>query len=135
MQVFISHSVAGKDLARKVAEVLNASGFQAWDWSYDLFPGDNWGEELGRALKSSEAMVVLLTSDFPQSPFVQSEISYALGQLQYEGRVIPVIAAPPEELPPDKVPWILNRFHPINLLETGPEEGLQRIAQALRQAA
>ena len=135
MKVFISHAVADKDLAGRVAATLKESGFQVWDES-QVLPGDNWGEQLGQALRDSQAMVVLLTPQAVQSPNVTLEVGYALGQLAYKGRVVPVIAAPPDQLPRDKIPWVLSKFHTVNL--TGAEqeeEGLKRIAQVLQEAA
>ena len=130
MKVFISHAFADNDLARRVAEALRSSGFQVWDES-QVLPGDNWGEKLGEALRESEAMVILLTPDSLQAPNVTYELGYALGKKDFKGRVVPVLAAPPEQLPRENIPWVLRKFHMINLAE----EGLQRIAQALEEAA
>jgi hypothetical protein len=135
MNVFISHAAADKDLARRVADVLKASGFQVWWDESQVLPGDNWGEKLGQALDTSDAMVVLLTRDSLQSPNVSYEIGYALGKKDYKGRVVPVIAAPPDQLPRDKIPWVLSKFPTVNLGEGGAEEGLRRIAQVLQEAA
>jgi hypothetical protein len=134
MKVFISHAFADKDLAQQVADVLRASGFQVWDES-QVLPGDNWGEKLAEALQDSDAMVVLLTRNSLQSPNVSYEIGYALGKKAYKDRVVPVIVGSPKQLPRDKIPWVLNRFHVIDLAETGSEEGLRRIAQVLQEAA
>ena len=134
MKVFISHASADQDLARRVADVLKASGFQVWDES-QVLPGDNWGEKLGQALEGSDAMVVLLTRHAVQSPNVSFEIGYALGKKDYKGRVVPVIAAPPDQLPKDKIPWVLSRFPTVNLADGGADEGLKRIAQVLQEAA
>jgi hypothetical protein len=134
MKVFISYAFPDKDLARRVADALRASGFQVWD-DAQVSPGDNWAEQLGQALQDADAMVVLLTPNSLQSPNVSYEICYALGKKGYKGRVVPVIAASNEQLPPDKIPWVLSRLHMINLVEFGSEEGLKKIAQVLQEAA
>ena len=134
MKVFISHALADKDLAQGVAEALRASGFQVWDES-QIFPGDNWGAQFGQALQDADAMVVLLTPHFLQAPNIQYDISYALGNRDYKGRVVSVIAASPDQLPRDEIPWVLNKLPMINLTETGREEGFKRIAQVLQKAA
>lgn len=81
-------------------------------------------------------MVVLLTPDALASRFVQSEISYALGQASYGHRVIPVFVGSPDQIPEDRIPWILRRLKGIVLPEPGKdEEGIAQIASALKQVA
>jgi hypothetical protein len=58
-----------------------------------------------------------------------------LGEEGYKGRVIPVLAASPEQLPKEDIPWILHKFHIIQLQDQEKdEEGLRSIAQALQEA-
>jgi hypothetical protein len=134
MKIFISHSFADQELADRVAAGLKASGFQVWDES-EVLPGDNWGEKLAQALQDADAMVVLLTPASLRSAKVSHELSYALGKKNYKGRVVPVLAAPPEQLPHDRIPWVLSKFRTVNLVETGPEEGVKQIAEVVREAA
>ena len=79
MKVFISHSHADAPLAARVSEALRRSGLEVWDTDLDVLPGDNWAAEVARALEESEAMVVLLTQDAINSPYVRREMEYALG--------------------------------------------------------
>jgi len=134
MKVFISHAAADDDLARRVADSLKRSGFLVWDIS-DVLPGDNWGEKLAEALQGSDAMVVLLTPNSVRAANVTAEVGYALGQKRYKGRLIPVIAASPEQLPRDDIPWVLTRMKTVTLAGVDREEGLRQIAEALRSAA
>ena len=81
-------------------------------------------------------MVVLLTPNSLHSPNLSYEVGYALGQADYKGRVIPVIAAPPEQLSKEDIPWVLYKFPMIYLRDQEKdEEGLRKIAQALQEAA
>ena len=134
MKVFISHAATDAKLAERVAHVLREAGFQVWDET-QILPGDNWGTQLAEALQESEAMVVLLTPNSLNSPNLNHEVGYALGNEGYKGRVIPVLAASPEQLPKEDVPWILHKFHIIQLQDQEQdEEGLRSIAQALQEA-
>jgi hypothetical protein len=138
MKVFISHSDADADLAKRVADTLKRSGFQVWDAgdNSQVLPGDNWGEKLAQALEESSAMVILLTPNSVKSPHVTHELSFALGNTNYKGRVIPVLAAPPEQLPMDQIPWILGHFQMIRLLDEERDgKAIQQIADALLAAA
>jgi TIR domain len=134
MKVFISHASTDVKLAKRVAHVLREAGFQVWDET-QILPGDNWGTQLAEALQESEAMVVLLTPNSLHSPHLGHEVGYALGNEGYKGRVIPVLAASPEQLPKADIPWILQKFHTIQLQDQEKdEEGLRSIAQALHEA-
>lgn len=133
MKVFISHVDTDTALAQQIAETLRSEGFEVWDYSRVL-PGDNPGEVLAEALREGEAMVVLMTPHAAGAARVQAEISYALGQMNYAWRVIPVYTAPPESLPRDDVPWILERFRSVHLGEHPSEAQLHRIAEILQTA-
>ena len=136
MQVFLSYSPSDESLATRVRSALEESGLQVWDASRDILPGDNWAEHISEALKHSEAMVVLLTQSSVQSPWVQREIEYALGNPAYAKRLIPVLAGDPETFPQEKIPWILNRLSMVSLPEAdGTDEEIRKIAQLLKEAA
>ena len=135
MKVIISHAATDTKLAKRVADVLREADFQVWDET-QILPGDNWGTQLAEALQESGAMVVLLTPNSLHSPNLSYEVGYALGKEGYKGRVIPVVAASPEQLPKEDIPWILHKFHMIHLQDQQKdEEGLRSIAQALQGAA
>src|SRR5713226_783679 len=135
VKVFISHAAADAELARRVGSVLREAGFQVWDYADEILPGENWGQKLGEALQESDAMVVLLTPDSLRAQNVNYEIGYALGKADYRGRLIPVIAAPPEQLTPESIPWVLSRLRTVRLSDQEQEGGLRRIVEALREAA
>lgn len=135
MKVFISHASADEALAHEVSDTLRRAGLEVWDGS-DILPGENWAAKVAVALQESEAMVVLLTPDALRSSNVRYEIAYALGDKGYSNRLIPVLAASPEQLPKDEIPWILNTFQTVSLprSENG-DKGLERIAHLLTAAA
>lgn len=132
MKVFISHAFTEAKLAKRVADSLKEDGFQVWD-SAEILPGDNWGDKLAKALQEAEAMVVLLTPESLKSFNVVSDISYAIGEENYQGRVIPVIASSLDNLDREHIPWILKKFRMIYVpnLEQDNQQ-LKEITQALK---
>jgi len=133
MKVFISHAGADETFVRKVVAGLEEAGFEAWDASREILPGDNWADKTARALQESEAMVVLLSPDALRSGSVRREIDYALGEQRYSNRLIPVL---PKELNEEEIPWILRHLRMIQLGgDAKEEEGIHQIAQALLEAA
>ncbi len=133
MKVFISHADVDETFVKKLAAGLEEAGFEAWDASREILPGDNWADKTARALQESEAMVVLLSPDALRSGSVRREIDYALGEQRYSNRLIPVL---PKELNEEEIPWILRHLRMIQLGEdVKEEEGIHQIAQALLEAA
>ena len=133
MKVFISHADTDEAFVKKIAAGLEEAGFEAWDASREILPGDNWADKTARALQESEAMVVLLSPDALRSSWVRREIDYALSEQRYSNRLIPVL---PKELTEEEVPWILRHLRMVQLGEdVKEEEGIHQIAQALLETA
>lgn len=136
MQVFISHSHSDSPLAARVSEALRKAGLDVWNHDLDVLPGDNWAAEVARALDESEAMVVLVTPDALRSPYVRSEIGFALGSKNYDNRLIPVAVGGREQLPTREIPWIVRQLPWVEL--ANPESGdpeVEPIANAIRNLA
>ena len=134
MKVFISYAHSDEALAQKIVATLGEAGLEVWN-DHEILPGDNWAEQVAQALKESEAMVVLLTPEATRSRWVRHEIEYALGEKRYSKRLIPVLVGDSTDFSQEDIPWILWRFQMIKLAEYDKEEeGIQQIAQALREA-
>lgn len=135
MKVFLSHSKSDETVARKVASALQDAGMEVWDHHIEILPGDNWAEKIARALRESEAMVVLLSPDALRSEWLHKEIEYALGEKRYSNRLIPVLIPPPETFSQENIPWILKKLNMIELSKYEDDEGIKQITQAILKAA
>lgn len=136
MKVFISFCYNDEPLARRVIDALKKSGLDVWDPDQEILLGDNWAEKVAKGLKESDSMVVLLTPGALKSNMVHREISYALGEKHFNGRLIPVFIGSPKNFQENSIPWILRRLKTVNLPEHGQrDEDLQQIAQALKEVA
>jgi len=109
MQVFVSHSGVSPALAQQAAGVLRKHDLNTWLAEDNLLPGDNIYEEIAKALKASDAMLVLVSPDAKDSTNASAELGYALGGRQFSHRVFPVVVGTGQvgELP-DAVPWVLR---------------------------
>lgn len=135
MQVFMSYAAADEALAHRLSVTLRKAGLDVWDGT-EILPGENWAAKVAEALQESRAMVVLLTPDSLRSSHVKHEISFALGDEHYDHRLIPVLAAPPHQLPREEIPWILNNLQMVSLLKhEQDEEGFVRVAQVIKEAS
>jgi hypothetical protein len=136
MKVFISYSHETKALAKKVGEALKRAGLEAWNHEQEILPGDNWAQKIAQALEESQAMVVLLSPDSLDSTMVRREIEYALSSKHFNKRLIPVLVGSEDDLPLEKLPWILSHLNVIKMPAYGrQEEGIDRITQALQAVA
>jgi hypothetical protein len=127
-RIFISHSPTDAAWTKDLSKNLERRGFRVFLSSDLLLPGANWRLEIGKALESAEAMVVLLSPATDHSFTVWQDIQYALGAERFQGRLIPV-----EVEPAQNYPWILNQ---LNWIRTGGDVALagDGIAQILQAA-
>jgi hypothetical protein len=126
-QVFLSYSDADAGIARELGDTLADAGFDVF--SADMtYPGDNTPLIVGRALASSDAMVVIVSPQSAKSSAVRRETQYAMGSLRYKNKLIPVIVRPTREMP-----WIFKRFGVIDAKKNRRKAGAE-IVRRLRQA-
>lgn len=137
MKVFISHSSRDEALVSKVVSYLEQAGFEVWYDEREVLPGDNPGEKIGQGLRESDAMIVLLTPNaLRQFSIIRPYIEYALTQIRFEGRLIPVLAGHAEEFRGWSMPWIFDHLPIISLEENGRiDEDLDQITELLKKAA
>ncbi|HJT26514.1 MAG TPA: toll/interleukin-1 receptor domain-containing protein [Pyrinomonadaceae bacterium] len=136
MKVFINNSQQAKPLARLIVKALRQAGLDVWYDEDEIYPGDNWAKITGEGLEASDAMVVLLTPDAPDSPNVQRNVSFALINNRYAWRVIPVLAGIDEAVALENFAWIITYLKTIKIPTVDKqEEGIDKITQALRAVA
>ncbi len=133
MKVFVSHASADIELAKRLVESLRSTGLSVWFDLEEVFPGDNWALEIGKALEASDAMVVLLTPEADRSANVQFDIGYAIGNRKFKGKLIPLI---PEEAESGvgHYPW-MHAVQIVHFRRGRVEEGAAQVALILQQAA
>ena len=140
MKVFLSHSSTyyrdDRDLIRKITDELKRAGMDVWDDSVEVLPGDNWAQVTSQALEESQAMVVLLTPESADSKWLHWDIEFALGNVAYKNRLIPVLIGDPNKFSPESIPWIFKHLKVINLPDpVKNDENIKLIAEAIKQTA
>ncbi|HEY0762657.1 MAG TPA: TIR domain-containing protein [Pyrinomonadaceae bacterium] len=136
MQVFLSHSSKDRDLIRKITDELKRAGMDVWDDTREIWSGDNWAQMTSQALEESQAMVVLLTPESMDTKWIKWNIGFALGNIAYERRLIPVLVGDPNQFSKEQIPWIFKHLKVINLPDNGKnDENIKQIADALKAAA
>jgi TIR domain len=135
MNVFISHSADDRALAQRLATSLKEAGMKVW-FDTQIKPGENIRERISEALAEADAMVMLVTKSWLASPFMSSDLEYALGHEEFKGRLFSVIADPRVHESRSEIPWILKRFPVFRFSGADPdEESVGEITRALATAA
>lgn len=75
-RVFLSYAREDEAVARRLAELLGEEGHEVW-WDRDLHGGAQFEEEIDRALKGADAVVVLWSGAATKSGWVKDEASEA----------------------------------------------------------
>ncbi|MCC6580241.1 MAG: toll/interleukin-1 receptor domain-containing protein [Phycisphaeraceae bacterium] len=125
MKVFLSYSNEDSQFAGKLAAALERHGLRVWR-AESMLPGDNWADEVSRALRSSDAMVVLISPASMKSPWVLKEIEFALGSPRFSHRLVPVVI----RATPD-APWILRNLEMMDANQNSVEHLATSIADRL----
>jgi hypothetical protein len=126
MKVFLSYALRDRHVAERLTEGLQRAGLEVWAAEKEVLPGDNYGLQIGRALESADAMVVLVSPESMQSASVQSEINYALGASNFAGRLVPAIVRPTRAMP-----WIMERFPSVKV-GADVEQAARKLVEILR---
>jgi hypothetical protein len=131
LKVFLCHSSGDKPTVRKLYHQLRNDGFSPWLDEEDLIPGQNWRQEISKAVKQSDVVLVCLSkTSINKIGFVQREIKYALDVAEeMPDGLIYIIPVKFEEC---EIPESLRKWQWVNLHS---ENGYQRLIVALNKRA
>lgn len=86
--VFISYHHDDFDFAVNLRRELKSAGFGTWMDDEGIYAGEDWRQEIDRAIHESFALIVILSPKATESEYVTYEWSFALGA---EIKVIPIL--------------------------------------------
>ncbi|MZE79712.1 toll/interleukin-1 receptor domain-containing protein [Streptomyces xinghaiensis] len=90
-RVFLSYSRKDSDYARRLCARLEGRLGEIWvDWQA-IHPSEEWRESIAEAIRTSDAVVVLLSRDALASPYCWDECRQAIKQRK---RILPVVIDP-----------------------------------------
>ena len=138
MKVFLSHSSNDRDLLQKITDEPTQAGMEVWDDTREIYPSDNWAQVTSQALEESQAMVVLFTPESIDSKWIKWSIGFALGNISYDHRLVPVLVGDPNRFTKENMPypWIFRNLKVVNLPDHRKnDENIKQIADAIKAAA
>lgn len=109
-RVFISHSSADREFAKRVAHDLLAMDVDVWIDGISIPPGEKFDRAIENALASASHVVLVVTPDAVKSDYVRAEVEWAQ---KNDIKVIPIIREM-AQLPP--------RWHTLQSCDATTEE-------------
>jgi hypothetical protein len=134
LRVFLCHSSRDKFIARDLYERLSKDGFNPWLDEESLVPGQNWLEEIPKAVRTSDVVIVCLSGgSINKEGYVNKEIKIALdvADEKPEGAIFVI----PLKFEDCKVPDRLSRWHWVNFFGDEREKAYGRLMRALHSRA
>src|SRR5579859_4231833 len=90
-RVFISHATKDIKFVGKLKRSLVRRGIFCWLSENEIIGGTNWIDEIGRALQSCDAFLIVLSPESVKSMWVKREVEFVLRKPNYAERIIPVL--------------------------------------------
>ena len=131
LRVFLCHASGDKPAVRDLYRRLRSDGIAPWLDEEDLLPGQDWQLEIPKAVRSSDSVIICLSSRaITKAGYVQKEIKYTLDAAdeQPESAIFLI----PLRLEECEVPERLRRWQWVDLFR---ETGYERLLRALRARA
>src|SRR6476469_201898 len=105
-KIFLSYAREDVDSAKQLAGCIASAGHEVW-WDRHIQGGSRFSSEIGRELKSAEAVVVLWSEASVEPAWVQDEAAEG----RDSGRLVPV------SLNGSRPPLGFRQFHTVELAD------------------
>ena len=131
LKVFLCHASGDKPAVRDLYKRLIAEGVDAWLDEEKLLPGQDWNDEILRALQESDAIIICLSkTSVSKEGYVQREIKEALEKAKEKpsGTIFVI----PSKLDDCEIPNYLKQWQWVDLFA---ENGFVRLLRSLKLRA
>jgi hypothetical protein len=130
LKVFLCHAHADAARVRELYRRLKRAGVDAWLDKENLLPGSNWDNEIRKAVREADVVIVCLSKQFNQDGYRQKEVRVALdAAMEKRENTIFLIPARLEEC---ENLDSLSKWQWVDLFD---EDGFQNLWRALRTRA
>ncbi|HYX71727.1 MAG TPA: TIR domain-containing protein [Nitrososphaera sp.] len=128
LSAFLCHASNDKPKVQIIHQELSDTGIEPWIDEQNLMPGQDWNQEIRKAVRSCDVVIVCLSQkSVSKTGYVQKEIKYALdvADEQPEGTIFLI----PLRLEECDIPERLRRWHWVDYFQ---EKGYEQLMKALR---
>jgi len=124
--IFISYSRKDSDFVHRLMPALEQYGFSTWSDTHGIAGGDVWKASISRAVRESDAFLVVLSPQSANSENVAKELAVAT---KHARRVLPVLYQACKI--PDKMDYDLAELQWADFAEQPFDEALEELVRAL----
>ena len=138
LQVFLASASEDKDSVIQLYLKLKNYGFKPWLDKFDLIAGQNWSEEISKAIRNSNVFIACLSKQSVQKQgYLQKELRLALS-IYAEKTPGTIYFIPVKlnecDLPDLQISELGIKMSDIHWLELWQEDGFERLLKAIQQA-
>lgn len=90
-EVFLSHSARDGEFVARLAGTLKSHRIRYWYSASHISGAKKWHDAIGRALARCDWFIVVLTPDSVRSSWVKRELLYALNDVRYSEKIVPLL--------------------------------------------
>jgi hypothetical protein len=112
-EVFLSHSTKDKRFLKRLAGVLRDHGVAVWFSEHGIRGAAQWHDEIGAALARCDWMIVILSPAAIASRWVRREVTHAIEEPRFDGRIIPLRISACEA---KELSWVLPQIQTIDFI-------------------
>jgi len=135
LRVFLCHTSVDKPRVREIYQRLaNEAWIDPWLDEEELLPGQDWSEEIEKAIEKSDAVLVFLSNNsVSKKGYVQKELEFALNRtLESPEHLVNIIPLRLDDVqPPDS----LRSFQWMDYPSTEKETYYERLLKSLKERA
>ncbi|MBV1880625.1 MAG: TIR domain-containing protein [Pseudomonadales bacterium] len=127
--VFLSYAHSDREIVRKVADGLEASGIKVWFDESSLKPGSQWVLEIERALDAADFIIFFISPSSVGSGWAKQELQVAMSrQVSSPGgpRILPVLLEKAE------VPPLLRSIQWLDMTDGDADKAVANMVKAIR---
>lgn len=128
IQVFLCHANEDKDKVAEIYKKLKRNGIKPWMDKEDLKPGQQWDQEIQKAIKESDHVLIFFSkTSVDKRGYVQNEFKQALKVYDEipDGQIYII----PARLDNCEIPERFKILHYCDLFE---EDGFEKILKAIQ---
>lgn len=127
VHVFLIHAHSDRDAVHKLHQRLRRDGIDAWLDVANLQPGQDWKNEIRKAILTSDTVVVCLSRVFNQHRgYRHEELKLAL---EKSSLLVDKVFIIPARLEDCDMPESLRHLHRVDLFKAG---GYKKLVKALK---
>lgn len=126
--VFISYAKEDKEVALAACDAIEQAGIKCWIAPRDVLASSDWGESIISAITTSQAMLVIFSSNANSSVQIKREVNHAV-----EKR-LPVITFRVEDVEPTgALEYYLDVTHWLDAIDPPLKTHLQRLTEDIKR--